>query len=428
MLRDAAFLAILVALGSAGTADTARRASAPAWVTAWTASPQTISPGFSSQTLRLVVSPHGAGSQVRVRLTNRYAPSPVTFAEVHIGKRERGAALVPGTNRLLTFGGMRSVTVPAGGGILSDPVGLEVAPFEDLAVSIRFDGPAVLAPVHLAAEQTSYVTSPGSAARGGEALGDAYTQSITSWYYLDGIDVRGGDTTGAVGIIGDSITDTGASTLNANRRWPDDLQRRLLAAPNLGGLSVLNAGVIGNQVSRDSTMSGPAAFKRVGTDLLDLSGIRAVIVLEGINDIAGYTPPRATADEVIDGYRKLVDAVHARGLEVMAVTLTPTAPRGAFPSHTDAQAVAFRNQVSDWIRTSNEFDAVFDADAALRDPSGADRLDPAYDSGDGLHPNDAGLQAIANSIGLDVLRALQPPTSGGLASRTSNLRSVSGLK
>jgi lysophospholipase L1-like esterase len=342
----------------------------------------------------------------------------VTFAAVHVGRRAEAAAIVPGTNRRVRFAGSATVTVPAGETVLSDPVRLAVRPFEDLAVSIRIDGTSGPAPLHLLTSQTSYLTPPGASARGDEEDGAAYTRTTGSLWYLAAIDVRGGRTDGAVGIIGDSITDGIASTGDTNRRWPDFLQRRLLAEPRLARLAVLNAGVGGNQVTRDNSLFGDAAVKRIGPDLLDLSGLRAVLFLEGINDVAGNTPPRATAAEIIAGYRALIAAARERGLPVMALTLTPTAPNPGLPGQTDEQAVGVRREVNRWLRTSGELDAVFDAEAALAAPGGGDALAEEFDVGDGLHPNDAGMAAIAESVDLD---AFLP-----LACRDAGHRSLAG--
>ena len=399
--RGTAALAALVALASPGAA-----APDADWVTVWTTSPQAASGTFTDQTLRTIVSPRGAGSTLRIRLTNRYASTPVTFAGVHVGRRAQGAALVPGSNRRVTFGGEPAVTVPAGETAISDPVRLDVRPFEDLAVSIRLDGTTGPAPVHLLASQTSYLTPPGADARGDETDGDAYTQTTGSVYYLAALDVLAGRTEGAIGLIGDSITDGIASTPDTNRRWPDVLQRRLLAEPRLARLAVLNAGIGGNQVTRDHVAFGDAAVNRIGADLLELSGLRAVVFLEGINDVAGNTPPRASASEIVDGYRSLIAAARAQGLPVMALTLTPTAPNPNLPGHTDEQAVAVRREVNQWLRTSGELDAVFDAEAALSDPDGSGMLAAPFDIGDGLHPNDAGMRAIAESFDLAALLPL----------------------
>jgi len=401
--RRAAAAIALLALASPRVAGGAADAG---WVTVWTVSPQAASGTFSDQTLRLIVSPRGTGSVLRVRLGNRYASAPATFAEVHVGRRAQGAELVVGTNRRVLFGGERSVTIPAGGTAISDPVRLDVRPFEDLAVSIRIDGQAGPAPAHLLTLQTLYLTPAGASARGDEEDGAAYTQVSTSSYYLAAIDVRAGRTEGAVGVIGDSITDGVASTPDTNRRWPDFLQRRMLADPRLARLAVLNAGISGNQVTRPHPAFGAAAVDRIGPDLLELAGLRAVLVLEGINDIAGNTPPRATAAEIIAGYRQLIEAARERGLAVMALTITPTKPFPIYPNYNDEQALTVRREVNQWLRSSGEFDAVFDAEEALSDP-GTGLLAAAYDSGDGLHPNDAGMAAIADVVDLDQLARLR---------------------
>jgi lysophospholipase L1-like esterase len=289
--------------------------------------------------------------------------------------------------------------VPAGRQLSSDAVSLPVAPLERLTVTLFFaqrTGPATFHPLALA---TSYRAEGDHLA---DRSGKAYTETSQSWYYLSGVDVSGRDG-GTVVAFGDSITDGAFSTPDANNRYPDELAERLAATGSRRG--VVNAGIGGNRVLTDSAGFGDRATARFGRDALDQPGVRTVIVLEGINDIglgvgAGNEP--VTAGQLIDGHRALIRAAHQRGVRIIGATILPFAGVTYPDFYTDA-GEKVRDAVNRWIRTGGEYDAVADLDRALGDPADPDRLNPAYDSGDGLHPNDAGLHRMAQTIDLDSL-------------------------
>jgi lysophospholipase L1-like esterase len=292
--------------------------------------------------------------------------------------------------------------VPAGQEVASDPVPLRVAPLDRLSITLYLAAPTGPATFHLRAFATSYRaagdhTSDGSAA--------AFGETTTSWYYLDGVDVSGdgGGQRGATVAFGDSITDGAVSTVDGDDRYPDVLARRLVAAGRPMG--VLNAGIASNQLLGTFPGGGPSALDRFAHDALGQPGVRSVILFEGINDIAIptlTTGQPATAAQIIDGYRTLIAAAHRRGVRVIGATLTPTGGATIPAFFTDA-GEAVRQAVNAWIRGSGAFDAVVDLDRVFADPADPVRMRPEFNSGDGIHPNDAGLAAIAGAIDLDTL-------------------------
>lgn len=355
--------------------------------------------GFENQSLRQVVRISRGGSEVRVRLSNVYGTGPLRLTGATIGRAADGASIVPGSLRPVLFAGKRSTVVPAGRQVASDAVRLRVAPLERLTVTFYFakrTGPATFHPFALA---TSY-RAAGNRLRDGSA--GSYTETSQSWYYLSGIDVSGRHG-GAVVAFGDSITDGSFSTPDANNRYPDELAERLVAAHCDKG--VVNAGIGGNRVLTDSPGFGDRAIARFGRDALGQPGVRTVIVLEGINDIGLGVGPESkavTAEELIAGHRKLIRAAHARGVTMVGATILPFAGV-TYPGYYTEDGEKVRDAVNQWIRTSGEYDEVADFDRALADPADPDRLNPAYDGGDGLHPNDAGMRVMAETIDLDEL-------------------------
>jgi lysophospholipase L1-like esterase len=373
----------------------------------WAAAPMAAAPasmaapddfsaaGFANQTIRDVVWTSVGGQAARIGLSNRFGTQPVTFGQVDVGVSAGGAYLPPGTNHLVTFAGSRSVTIPPGGSAVSDPVKMTVAAETDLAVSLYAQGATGPATYHSDAQQIDYVSSPmapGDYADSGSA--GAFTITSQHWYFLDDVDVQvGPQVGGTIVTFGDSITDGYHSGVNANARWPNDLARRLLANPSGQADAVVGEGISGNQVLRNSVLFGVSAEARFLRDAIGRSGARYVILLEGINDIGFNSTPVA---QIIAGYLNLIAAAHAAGLKIFGATLTPFQGSGYYTAAREAE----REAINQWIRTSGAFDGVIDFDQAVRDPADPLRLLPAYDSGDHLHPNDAGYQAMADSINL----------------------------
>jgi lysophospholipase L1-like esterase len=407
-LLGAVALLILAATIAVGTASRpAAAARGYDWVTGWTASPQDPSPGtlglkgFHDQTVRDIIVPSVGGNMIRLELTNAFGRSPLQVGRVTVAVADLGAGVVPGTIHPVSFGGSASVRIPAGEQVLSDPVGMQVPAMQELAVSIYLPGRTGVATRHTDAQQVNWVSTAGDHA--GEAGVGAFTIPTLSWYYLSGLDVRSSRAAGTVVALGDSITDGVNSSVGGNDRWPDDLARRLgaVASPTL---SVADEGIGGNRLLTASRCCGASAQARFARDALDQSGVRDVIVLEGINDIGLSVGPRhsdtgLTPARIIAGYRDLIAQAHARGVRIFGATLLPYQGAGYY----SPAGEAIREAVNAWIRTSGAFDGVIDFDAVMRDPANPLRLNPAYDSGDRLHPNDAGYQAMADAINLDML-------------------------
>jgi len=355
--------------------------------------------GFNNQTLRQIVHTSVGGQQVRVKLSTNGA-SALLIGAAHIALRDAGDAIVPGSDRTLTFSGNPSITIPPGAQILSDPVNLDVPALGDLAVSIFVPGITGPATWHFAALQTSYISPAGDFTASAVMPVDTTTQA---WFWLAAVEVTASTQTGAIVCLGDSITDGTASTPDTNNRWPNHLARRLIAQPGNHKMGVLDEGIAGNRILQD--IIAPNALARLNHDVLTQTGVTHVIVLEGINDIGfgafGFTVP--TADEIIAGHQQLIERAHARGLKIYGATLTPFEGT-PFPGYFTPAGEAKRQAVNAWIRTSGEYDAVIDFDLVTRDPNNPTFLLPAYDSGDHLHPSDAGYEAMGNAIDLKLFK------------------------
>lgn len=376
------------------------------WKGAWSASVQRPSPGFepnwsldgfAAQTVRQVVRVSVGGSRLRIHLSNAYGTTPLHVAGATIARAGPGASVQWGSLRPLTFGYFRSVEVPAAGSVVSDAIGLRTSPLERLTITMYFAEPTGPATFHSVATATSYRAAGNEL----DDTGGAFTDTSHSWYYLEGVDTwRVPPRRDAVVAFGDSLTDGALSTVDSNNRYPDELAERLVAAGH--PRAVLNAGIGGNRVLTDSPCFGEKALTRFRRDVLDQPGVRTVIVLEGINDI-GFseldapcfgTNAQITLQELIAGHRELIRQAHANGLRVIGATLLPF--KGSVFSTEHGETV--RDELNNWIRTSGEYDAVVDFDRTMADPADPDRLNPAYDSGDRLHPNDAGYHAMAEAI------------------------------
>jgi lysophospholipase L1-like esterase len=406
----------LLVLAATLAAVTASRPAAAArsgydWVTSWGASPQDPMPGtlgmagFHDQTVRDIIFPSVGGNTIRLELTNAFGRSPLQVGRVTVAVADLSAGVVPGTIHPVSFGGSASVRIPAGKQVLSDPVGMQVSALQELAVSIYLPGRTGVATRHTDAQQVNWVSTAGDHAA--EAGAAAFVIPTPSWYYLSGLDVRSPGAAGTLVAFGDSITDGVNSSVGGNNRWPNDLARRLdtVAGPTL---SVADEGIGGNRLLTASRCCGASAQARFARDALDQPGVRDVIVLEGINDIGLSVGPRhldtgLTPAQIIAGYRDLIAQAHARGVRIFGATLLPYQGAGYY----SPAGEAIREAVNAWIRTSGAFNGVIDFDAVMRDPADPLRLNPAYDSGDHLHPNDAGYQAMADAINLDML--LPPP-------------------
>lgn len=363
---------------------------------------------FNNQTLRQVAHITVGGSRLRVVLSNTFGTVPLTIGAAQVALRDKNAAIVPQSNRVLTFAGVARTTVPAGALLVSDPVDLVAPDFADVTIDLYLpdDTAAMKSPIttHPASWQTNYVSPPGNYA-GAVAMPVQTTTAYrrgdglptATWFFLARIEVMAPQQAGAIVTLGDSITDGTASTTDANNRWPDHLARRLAKA----GLrmAVLNAGIGGNRVLSDG--NGPGALARFDRDVIAQTGVTHVIVLEGINDIGqGRQSISPSAVDLIGAHRQMIERAHSRDIRIYGATLTPF--EGA--NYWTPEGEAKRQALNEWIRTSKAYDAVFDFDAAVRDPNHPTKTLAQYDPGDHLHLNAAGYQAVANTIDLTLFR------------------------
>lgn len=410
--RAATAAALVVAAGAAGAAPvSAQSATEPGWVSAWATALQSIpdlsdppplyrTPDVAGRTVREIVYPTLSGRAARIRISNAYGRGPLALTEVMLARSAGGADTQPGTSVRVTFAGKSAVTLQPGQDIDSDPIQTSVTAGEPYAISLVAGPRQTLTAWHRVANQVNYVSTPGDHAA--DVASTAFVRRFTESAWVSALDVRAPDAK-AIAAIGDSITDGLRSSLNRNRRWPDVFARRL-GDGGAARWSVLNLGISGNRLLSASSCYGEALERRFDRDALAHPGVRAVIVMIGINDINfAAMPPRAgldcdfphtsvTARDLTEGYRRVIERAHRSGVRIYGATLTPA----SLPPAREA----VRASVNDWIRTSGAFDGVIDFDAALRDGAHPVQLQRRFDSGDHIHPNDDGYAAMAAAVPL----------------------------
>jgi lysophospholipase L1-like esterase len=370
------------------------------WVGTWGAAPAGPVPdtpnGYPNYSIRNVVHTSVGGSSARVRLSNLFGTAPLVMghASVAVGAATGTADAVPGTVRELKFGGSPSVTIPAGAEVQSDAVALTVPDDTDLLVTTFTPVPSGPVTYHPAASQTSFFTRNGDHAL--DATGAAYGERTSVWHYVTEVDVRGSGANGSVVTLGDSITDGVGSTAGANHRWPDLLADRMKTLPKPLRHGVVNSGISANRL----LLGGPGgagrnALARFNDDVLTKTGVRTLIVLEGINDIQ-QDPHQTDPNQIIGAYKQIVARSHAAGIRVLGGTITPFKGWRVYDETLEATRLA----VNEFIRNGGLFDGVVDFDAAIRDPQDPLIMKAEYDSGDHLHPGDAGYQAMAEAVRL----------------------------
>jgi len=391
------------------TIDTAEQG----WVRTWGAAPQ--SPGsavaavdsFENATLRQVVRVSGGGCRVRVRFTNEYGTTPLSIGAARMSLAASGHAVLPGSDRVLTFAGRPGADVAAGTAIFSDPVDLDLPALSRVWISLYVPGRVETCTCHGRPMDTGWMVA-GNAVAAPDLPTGATPLPVRA--LICAVDVLAGAAAKAVVALGDSLTDGFGSTTGTDAGWPSLLAERLVA--DGGTVShVVNQGISGNRLLNDGI--GAAAVARFDRDVLDTPGLGYVVVFAGINDLAiSFAPPGqdeflatfpgapVTADDVIAGYRTLIGRAHERGVKIYAATLTPFEGMDLFTAAGDTA----REAVNTWIRTGGAFDGVLDFDAVWRDPAHLSRIREDFHMGDYGHGNDDGYRALADSIDLGLFR------------------------
>ena len=402
-----------VVLGALALAQAAMAAPPEHWVASWGAAQQIPETGnllppadMQDATLRQVVHLSVGGSKLRVRFSNAFGTQALVIDAAHIARSadKTTAKTMAGTDRALTFDGRPSISIPPGAEYLSDPVGLAAPALSNFTVSIHLPQAPAGQTGHPGSRATSYYVH-------GDHTADADLPGaghVDHWYQLTGVEVVAAPAAATIVAFGDSITDGHAATTNGDDRWPDVLAARLQANAATRNLGVVNVGIGGNHLLTDGL--GPNALARMDRDVFARPGVRTVILLEAINDLGKLsredvrTPEmhKALIADLIAAYRQMILRAHAQGVRVIGCTVTPYV--GSDYYHPDAASEADRQALNTWIRTSGLFDAVVDLDRAVRDPAHPDRMVPAYDSGDHLHPSVAGYKVMGEAIKLEVLR------------------------
>jgi lysophospholipase L1-like esterase len=399
------------------------------WLPTWVAAPQLTEPGnmppppftqgnlvFADSTIRQTIHVTLGGRQLRLRFSNAYGGSdlPVTAVSVArpLGGQAGVSAIQPGTSQPVTFDGQPGVDIPVGAQAVSDPLDFPAAAGANLTVTMYLAAGQASASItsHPGSRTTTYLVA-GNHLGDGDLTGAA---SVAHWYFLSGAEVWARPATAAAAIIGDSLTDGRGSTTDGNDRWPDQLFARLQASPGTSGVTVLNQGLGGNRVLNDGL--GPNAAARLDRDVLAQSGVKWLIVFEGVNDIGTASATDAAQKQVatalIAAYQQIITRAHAMGIRVYGATITPF---GGNAGYDDPQGLreAARQAVNGWIRTSHQFDAVLDFDRAVRDPADPRQILPSFDSGDHLHLNPAGYGALAAAVPPGLLRQAPLPWGFG---------------
>ena len=365
------------------------------WIAVWAASPTPPGPtskSFENQTIREVVRVTAAGKRVRIRLTNEYGKTPLVVGAATVAHATLAGASTS-TPISLTFNGRTSVTIPAGAPVYSDPVDLPVKALDMMSISMFFPGKTGPCTCHLTGSQIAYISAPGDFTKADFTPASTIDQRL----FLSQIDVEPTAPTPVIITFGDSITDGMKSNNNTNHRWPDIL------ADRLGGkIAVVPEAISGNQVlNTGNPILGEAALTRLDRDMLSIPGAKWVVVMEGINDLGMNPKARPTKDDLITGYRQIIDRAHARGLKVYGATLTPYKGAAYYSDEGDQT----RRAVNAWLRSKDSaFDGLIDFDKLMDDPANPGKLRAEQQSGDWLHPNDGGYKVMGDAVDLKLFR------------------------
>jgi lysophospholipase L1-like esterase len=387
------------AAAAAGAAPQTGRGAAPA-----AGAPPAVGRGAvvapNNQTLRQIVHISLGGDRIRVVVSNSFGTKPLMIGSAQVALRAQNAAIVPGSQKPLTFSGQAAIAVPTGATMVSDPVSLTVPNMADLAIDLFLPEDTGLSMLsrHSVAVQSNYLV-PGNQV-GAPDLTNATV--VRNWYFLARVEVAAPEGTPVIVATGDSITDGTNSTPDTNGRWPDVLARRLLAQRGRR-IAVVNAGISGNRLLTEANVDfGMNMLSRLDRDVLIQPGVTHMIFLLGINDI-GMAPrgtPGPSVQDLIAGHRQVIARAHALGIKIYGATLTPYEGAAYFSADGEVK----REALNQWIRTSKEYDGVIDFDLAMRDPAHPTKFPAALQSGDNLHPNNAGYEVMGNAIDLALFK------------------------
>jgi len=390
-------LPFLIFVSSSYAKPQAKSTTGEKWVGTWSTAPQLVetgnnppAPGLSNNTIRQIVHVSIGGDSLRIRFSNEFSKSSVTMKSVHIALSKGNGIIDTTTDKILYFKGSPEITMKADSAVTSDSFQYTLQPLSDVDITIYFGNTSPDITGHPGSRTTSYILT------GDEVAKPDFSGAVTTdhWYVINSIDILATDSSSAIAILGDSITDGRGSGTNKQDRWPDELARRLQNNPDTKNVAVLNEGIGGNCVLGQCL--GPSALSRFNRDVLDQSGVKWVIILEGINDIGYGWNSTQVAQNLISAFGQMIDSAHAHGIKVYGATLLPFGGSSYdSPDHQKAWQT-----VNDWIRKSGRFDAVIDLDSAMQDNSNPPRLLPAYDSGDHLHPSETGHHMMAEAVDL----------------------------
>jgi lysophospholipase L1-like esterase len=379
------------------------------WVGTWSTAPQLVEtnnnppfPGLSNNTLRQIVHVSIGGDSLRMRFTNEFSNSPVTLNSVHIAVSKGNGIIDTLTEKVLYFNGKQDITIERGSAVMSDPFQFTLQPLSDVVITIYFGNTSPDVTGHPGSRTTSYIHT-GNQVSKADFSGAVKTDH---WYIINTIEVLAPESAYAVAILGNSITDGRGSGTNKQNRWPDELSRRFQANPETKQVAVLNEGIGGNCVLR--ACLGPSAVNRFERDVLNQNGVKWLIILEGVNDIGGAFGSQGSdkvAQDLITAYGQMIDKAHAKGILVYGATILPFSGN----SYYSVDHERARTTVNEWIRNSGRFDAVIDLEKAVRDPNNPLQFLSTYDTGDHLHPNEAGHHAMAEAVDLSLF--VVPDTS-----------------
>lgn len=397
-LLAATLFTLLVALPSA----LAQEHDDPRWLTSWATAPSTLpnqddpEEAAAEQTLRLIAHPSASGTSLRIRLSNTHGNGPLHIGAASIARQAEGSSIQAGSSAALSFAGQPSVTIPKGAVVFSDPLTYPVVAMQNLSVSLYLPGAAGFLTAHALSNQINYVSTGGDQTQASDLSAATETPA---WPLLTAIDVIGAASSSAIAMVGDSITDGWGSTASANQRWPNHFSRRLLEESTGKRFAVVNAGISGNRVTTEgNALFGENLQARFERDVLALSKVTHMVLMEGINDI-GMSPSGEliSASEIIAGYRQIIARAHASGIKVIGATLTPYEGAAYFTP----QGELVRQEVNAFIRSGGEFDGVIDFEQAVQDPANPSRILPAFTE-DNLHPNDIGYKAMADIVDISL--------------------------